>query len=400
MLSFIQTHDGIHTVLNGRMRTISSGDPHYADVLEAIKKGADDAAILDILDRELHRMEAAVEALNKDLTDDVQIRGGQVLFRGTEVHNSLTDRMLSQLNEGFDLVPMARFLSNLMENPSYRAVNDLYTFLEYGKMPITEDGCFLAYKAVRADYKDIHSGTFDNTPGRPDPIEMPRNMVNEDPEQTCSSGLHVCSFEYLPSFAHANGHVVVCKVNPRDVVAIPKDYHNTKMRVCRYWVVGEYENYYGKPEDRLSQVSIATEGKPFRVEVFGSEPDVEMFDRLSEASRRAEELLSYESTEKVTITNAKTGVLIDEQVNDDFVGYDDPDDEDDEDGGWEEADSFKVVVYQTKADLDANRGTLFAEGIDDLSDARDEMMDAYRQESPFAVQVIDENTGEVKHTFS
>ena len=396
MLNYIQTNDGIHTVLKGRMRTISSGDANYADVLEAIKNGADETAILDILDRELRKMEAAVEALNRDITEDVQVRGGQVLFRGKEVHNSLTERMLAQLSEGFDLVPMARFLSNLMENPSYRAVNDLYAFLEYGKMPITEDGCFLAYKAVRADYKDIHSGTFDNTPGRTEPIEMPRNMVNEDPDQICSSGLHVCSFEYLPNFSHANGHVIVCKVNPRDVVAIPSDYHNTKMRVCRYWVVSEYEGYYGKQEDRLSQVSIATEGKAFRVEVFGNEPDVEMYDLLSEASRRAEELISYDSTERVTITNVKTGVLIDEQVNEDFVSADEEDDEDE----WQDTDSFKVLVYPTKADLDANNGKLFAEGIDDLDDARREMMEAYQDESPYAVRVIDENTGEVKHTFS
>jgi hypothetical protein len=78
-----------------------------------------------------------------------------------------------------------------MENPSYRAVNELYGFLEKNRLPITPDGHFLAYKKVRDDYKDIHSGTMDNSVGKI--VEMERNQVNDDKNQTCSSGLHFCS---------------------------------------------------------------------------------------------------------------------------------------------------------------------------------------------------------------
>ena len=100
----------------------------------------------------------------------------------------------------------------------------------------------MAYKAVRSDFKDIHSGTFDNSVGQT--VSMPRNAVDDDKNRTCSAGLHFCSFEYLPHFAHANGHVVLVKINPRDVVAIPADYNDTKGRTCRYEVTGEYEGYY------------------------------------------------------------------------------------------------------------------------------------------------------------
>ena len=32
---------------------------------------------------------------------------------------------------------------------------------------------------------------------------------------------------------------MVIKINPRDVVSIPYDYNNEKMRCCRYEVIGE-----------------------------------------------------------------------------------------------------------------------------------------------------------------
>jgi hypothetical protein len=91
---------------------------------------------------------------------------------------------------------------------------------------------------VREDFKDIHSGTFDNSVGAI--CEMERNTVDDNKEQTCSAGLHFCSQEYLPNFGSGRGdHVMILKINPRDVVSIPVDYNNSKGRCCRYEVIGE-----------------------------------------------------------------------------------------------------------------------------------------------------------------
>jgi hypothetical protein len=35
---------------------------------------------------------------------------------------------------------------------------------------------------------------------------------------------------------------MIVKINPKDVVAIPADYNNTKGRTCRYEVVAEYKD--------------------------------------------------------------------------------------------------------------------------------------------------------------
>ena len=238
-LKFVRTPSSLTILLGSKPYNIASTDKVYAEVLELVKANATEADVLSVI----NRAQAAVQKAAQ-ITPNIAIQNGVVTFKGQSIDNSLTTRMLSMLDEGFDLVPMAKFLENLMGNPSYRAVTELYSFLEKGNMPITPDGHFMAYKAVRADFKDIHSGTMDNSIGRV--VEMLRNGVDEDKNRTCSAGLHFCSFEYLPHFACAQGHVVLVKINPADVVAIPADYNDTKGRTCRYEVVGEYEGYYAE----------------------------------------------------------------------------------------------------------------------------------------------------------
>jgi hypothetical protein len=112
--------------------------------------------------------------------------------------------------------------------------------VEKNDHPITESGNFIAYKRVRGSFKDIHSNTMDNTVGSL--VEMPRNQVNEDSSQTCSYGLHVANWEYahtqFASSDPATDVMLEVEVDPADVVAIPADYNNAKMRVCKYKVLG------------------------------------------------------------------------------------------------------------------------------------------------------------------
>jgi acyl carrier protein len=107
-------------------------------------------------------------------------------------------------------------------------------------MGITDEGMILAYKRVREDYMDIHSGTIRNAVG--DSPSMPRNKVDENKDRTCSDGLHFCSFSYLPHFGSGPGSkVVILEIHPKDVVAIPSDYNDAKGRTCAYTVIGEYQ---------------------------------------------------------------------------------------------------------------------------------------------------------------
>lgn len=108
--------------------------------------------------------------------------------------------------------------------------------MEHNGIPLTQNGCFIAYRGVTEDFKDKHTRTFNNAPGSI--CEMPRDLVDDNPNNTCSAGLHVACYAYAKDFA-AGGKLVEVKVNPMDVVAVPTDYNGTKMRTCKFEVVCE-----------------------------------------------------------------------------------------------------------------------------------------------------------------
>lgn len=168
------------------------------------------------------------------------VKNGQVLVDGVIAPRVLGRKIEEFANEGLPYEPLVKFAQNLQKNPSFRAVNELYQFLEKNNHPITENGCFIAYKKVRNDFKDIHSGTFDNSVGQV--VEMPRNMVNEDPNQTCSYGLHVANWHYARhQYGGETDTMLEVEVNPADVVAVPVDYNQAKMRTCKYKVLSVVE---------------------------------------------------------------------------------------------------------------------------------------------------------------
>jgi hypothetical protein len=112
-------------------------------------------------------------------------------------------------------------------------------------LPITDDGCFLAYKAVTNQYLDKHTRTVDNTPGSNAVPPMPRYKVDDNPDSHCSTGYHVGALPYVQGFASGYGSVngdkiVVCQVDPANVVSVPNDCNGEKMRVTHYTVLCDY----------------------------------------------------------------------------------------------------------------------------------------------------------------
>jgi len=221
----------------GKMHTIRSSHRNFDLVVEKLKEPVhSEDELASLCDTEEFVRNATQNC------EGVVVEYGQVTYRGEVVHNTLSEKLLDLIDKGFDATPWAKFLENLMENPSYRSREALYDFLEHFNAPITEDGYFLAFKRVAGDFKDLHTGTFDNSPGNV--VSMPRSKVDDDNSRTCSAGLHVCAEEYLRGF-YGRGfdtRTVVVKVNPKDVVSVPYDYNYSKMRVCEYEVLREVED--------------------------------------------------------------------------------------------------------------------------------------------------------------
>ena len=182
------------------------------------------------------------QKLSKFPNTDLEIVEDVVQYQGYPIHDTLSDKLIEDLENGYDIKGFSLFVNNLMQNPSNTAIKELYLFIQKANLPITDDGCFLAYKKVNENYKDIHTDTFDNSVGKI--CQMPRNQVDDVRDNTCSNGLHFCSYEYLPCFGTGPGNkVVIVKINPKDVVSIPSDYNDTKGRTCKYEVIGEVENW-------------------------------------------------------------------------------------------------------------------------------------------------------------
>jgi hypothetical protein len=211
---------------------------NYKMILEALPTATADE-LLDIVD-----VEKAVATFSDGL---VEIKNGQVTYEGEVVHGSISKRILEFMSKGLPFQPLVNFLNNLMENPSMQSQKELYDFLEHEHLPITEDGHFLAYKAIRNDYMDKYRGTFDNSVGKI--CKMQRAKVDDDRARGCSDGLHAGALNYVASYGsvESGDRIVIVKINPRDVVSVPSDCNCEKLRTCQYEVVGEYQGELLKP---------------------------------------------------------------------------------------------------------------------------------------------------------
>jgi len=225
-------------MINGVTNTVAADHPHYAEIRTALRDKNYD---------EVENLISIKKSVETFVHGKVTVEADRVLYGSLELRGSIVNRILTMRNEGFDAEPMILFLENLMQNPSKRAVDELYGFLEATKLPITDDGYFLAYKKVNNDYRDFYTGKMDNSVGQTP--EMPRNQVDENKDRTCSEGLHFCSLSYLPHYHGGDGRVMIVKINPRDVVSIPSDYDNAKGRACRYEVIGENTTDSRETED-------------------------------------------------------------------------------------------------------------------------------------------------------
>lgn len=187
-------------------------------------------------------------ALEKNLTvargvetwakGDFKFVGGKLSYKGADIPEALNKRIIATASENGDPTYLFKFWERLQHNPSFRSVNQLFSFLEHKGIPIDKDGFVLAYKAVREDHKDFHSGKCDNTPGNT--LEMPRNQISDDQDLDCHVGFHVGALAYANSFGDSNRRVLICRIDPANVVSVPKDASCQKMRVCKYDVIGYY----------------------------------------------------------------------------------------------------------------------------------------------------------------
>jgi len=209
---------------------------------------------------------------------------GQMYLKGTStpISQFLTKQLLDYIKDGINIEGLVKFWQRLLLNPDPRVQAQLYGFLENNGHPITPGGYFLAYKAVNIkrkfdketgekivvkeydedtgklveekltqdmEFEPMHSGAHGMKIEVGTPITMPREECDSNPNETCSAGLHVGNMAYVGDFGNGGDKVVLeVLVSPTDVVAVPTDYNNTKMRTCKYYPIaitnGENSNIF------------------------------------------------------------------------------------------------------------------------------------------------------------
>ena len=268
--------ESVTVMVDGVTTTVTSTHINYNSLREAVRNKDWDA---------IPALVTPVKTVEDFGKGNITVVNGEVCYRGEVMHNALTVRILDMIKEGFDANPLINFLDKLMNNPSRTAVTELYDWLERTSLPITEDGDFLAYKKVDNNYVDFFSGQITNKPASlmsegerarlPQTIRgitisiednttvlsMPRNMVDDVRDRTCSYGLHFCSMTYLPYYHGGSGRVLIVKINPANVVSIPNDYNFAKGRTCQYSVIGEHAS---ENEEAYTSTVVSNTGETIR----------------------------------------------------------------------------------------------------------------------------------------
>jgi hypothetical protein len=241
--AYIVTSNAITVIWEGQPYTVNTDNPNYTGLKNALLNAEYDSIgrFLDI--------KKQIEDFSHN---SIKIVSEKVYYGNYELKGFVIDKLLEFLRSGAkDAQPILNFIEKLMFNPSKNSVDQLYTFLSYKTLPLTETGNIIGYKGVDSDFYSKHgnkntivitgnvdaNGRILNKIG--ETIEVARNSVDDNKDNHCSHGLHVGSYDYAKDWAGNNGHLMMVEFNPCDAVSVPTDCNFQKLRVSKYKVIGE-----------------------------------------------------------------------------------------------------------------------------------------------------------------
>ena len=239
MIAWMKSGNGnISFIANGKQYQVTKDHESYTKVLQGLVDNLSESELVEIVDKS--------ESLKKFLCTNsnayLSVEGSTVSFTDEDgsveaLDGVLVETLLDIVKQNLPVQGLVNFVKKCMDNPDYQIIAEsgLFEFLSHRNMPICEDGDFLAYKAVTNDYKDKYTNSYDNSVGSV--VKEKRRRVNSDRNVGCSSGLHAGTYSYASGFARSDDKVVIVKINPKNVVSIPKDSNCQKLRCCEYMVV-------------------------------------------------------------------------------------------------------------------------------------------------------------------
>lgn len=228
-IPFVLKDKYLSVTVKGQPYSFAEAHPSFKPIKEALEAGKFKEASKLIITSKMVSAQSAGKA---------KVDRGVVTFNGEPIDTRLSKKILELVHAGQSVGHLLKFMENVHKNPWKEAPAELYTFLEQRNMPITDDGCFVAYKVVKSNYTDCHTGTISNRIGQI--VLFPRSSADPNRRNECSYGLHFCALNYARNFS--GDKVMAIKINPEDVVSIPYS-EGGKGRCVKYEVIYELGGY-------------------------------------------------------------------------------------------------------------------------------------------------------------
>lgn len=226
----------IVVVVDGEMYVADEQHPLFDEIVEMVFDG--DESVVEMFDTS-----AAVATVFEGVTERISVAHSKVYVDNDIVTGPYADKIVELIKSGGDALPYANFLEKVYTNTEEHTRDNLARWLNAnGSFTIDEDGDIIGYKGVTVSLGSINHGpavvngtaVHGSVPNQPGSVvSMARSKVEHNPGVGCASGLHVGTWDYANGFGSV---VLEVKVNPRDVVSVPTDCSDQKMRVSRYKV--------------------------------------------------------------------------------------------------------------------------------------------------------------------
>lgn len=197
----------------------SKANPMFSDLLKALDDNNLDKAV------KLVSIANEVEVVSAGL---IKNDGGILKHKNEELNETVTDYLVRNMGRNDGVIQaVINFMAKCNKNPSRASVDAMWRFVRKNGLILFPDGDLLCYRYCSDDFKDLHSGKFDNSIGKI--CKMPREEVDDNNNIHCSKGLHAQSYHNVMN----SSTVIEVKVSPENVVSIPVG-EDWKMRCCEF----------------------------------------------------------------------------------------------------------------------------------------------------------------------